>query len=723
MGLFDDLIREKELYDQRLEHAADKLLCEDVYSEEMTDELGSVEAALQYVLTSFGISAKKVLGCQSVDEIVESTLDSAGIMMETENLKTFHFRKRTDWLIAQTEEGKAVVLKPALWGYLYVDPETKRSHKLTTKFKLREKAYMIHRPVAESNHSVWGIMRLIMQLISARDYVSVMICAGIIALLGMAIPAINEWVLQTLLGQGSEAYPFLIYGAVLFITIGVLQSVINAVKSNCLSSMRIRISMQVEAAIMSKVLLLPYSCFVDSSAGRVSKKISSGQKLAEKMINVFLDTSFTVIFSVIYLPQMLHYGPALYVPALMMLVVKIVVSVLAFMLYAKNNERILENDMELNSFLYSVLRGIQKIKSMNAEMRIYAKWAGFYKRKIQLNLDPPALMKIKGVLLSFITSFGTALLLGITAVSGTGREDYIAFNAAYALVVASVSQLIDVMESIFLMGPLVRQVDSLFHVKLPESGNRQYVRKLQGRITLENISFSYPDGGKSSLTDINLTIKPKEKIAIVGESGSGKSTLLKLLLGLEQPKSGSISFDNHSMNSLDLRSLRKKIGSVMQFSRVIPGTLYENISFASTIPVTMEQAWAAAEKAAIADDIRDLKLQMETEISESGAGGFSGGQRQRLLIARALVTKPSVLLLDEATSALDNITQKKVLDAIYKEKATVIMVAHRLSTIVECDCIVVMEKGRIVELGKYHELMEKNGKFVELVKKQTNEDA
>jgi ABC-type bacteriocin/lantibiotic exporter with double-glycine peptidase domain len=207
-------------------------------------------------------------------------------------------------------------------------------------------------------------------------------------------------------------------------------------------------------------------------------------------------------------------------------------------------------------------------------------------------------------------------------------------------------------------------------------------------------------------------------VAIVGESGCGKSTLLKLLIGMEKPDSGTVFFDDKPLSDLNQKSLRRCIGSVFQFSRVFPGTIADNVSFGSGGLATEKEIWEALDAAVIGDHIRSLPLQLDTEVSESVSSGFSGGQRQRLLLARAFLRKPRVLILDEATSALDNVTQKTVLENIRSMHATVVMVAHRLSTVKEFDRIIMMDKGCIIEEGTYEELMERNGSFANLVRKQ-----
>ncbi len=304
----------------------------------------------------------------------------------------------------------------------------------------------------------------------------------------------------------------------------------------------------------------------------------------------------------------------------------------------------------------------------------------------------------------------------MAAATDVGQQEYIAFTASFGLLAGSITTLVSMCNSIVSMKPLHEQLRNLFSSASVEEGV-EYVNELRGEITVEDLHYSYTKSERGCVDGINLHIAEGEKVAIVGESGCGKSTFLKLILGMITPDSGSILYDGKPLATLNKRSLRKKIGSVFQFTRVFPGTVYENISFTAQ-NVSEEDAWDAAEKAAIADDIRALPIGMETEISEGNGGGFSGGQKQRLMLARAFAQKPSVLIMDEATSALDNISQHAVLESVYKMNCTVIMVAHRLSTVIDCDRIIMFKDGKIEEEGTYSELIARNGSFAELVKKQ-----
>ena len=264
--------------------------------------------------------------------------------------------------------------------------------------------------------------------------------------------------------------------------------------------------------------------------------------------------------------------------------------------------------------------------------------------------------------------------------------------------------------------PILNMVKPFFDAVPEVSDGKQVITRLSGGIELSNVSFRYSENMPLVVDDMSLKIRPGQYVAIVGKTGCGKSTLMRLLLGFEHPQKGAIYYDGRDLERIDLRSLRRRIGAVMQNGKLFQGDIYSNIVISAPW-LSQEEAWEAAELAGIADDIRAMPMGMNTIISE-GSGGISGGQRQRLMIARAIAPKPRILMFDEATSALDNITQKKISEALASLKCTRIVIAHRLSTIKQCDRIIVLDNGKIIEDGKYDELIEKNGFFAELVARQ-----
>jgi ABC-type bacteriocin/lantibiotic exporter with double-glycine peptidase domain len=252
---------------------------------------------------------------------------------------------------------------------------------------------------------------------------------------------------------------------------------------------------------------------------------------------------------------------------------------------------------------------------------------------------------------------------------------------------------------------------------IPEvTTNKADPGKLIGRITVDRVTFRYRQDGALTLDDVSISAEPGEFIALVGSSGSGKSTLLRLLLGFETPETGTIYYDGQDLSGLDVEAVRRQLGVVLQNGQLTSASIFDNI--AGGAQITLDEAWEAAQMAGFAEDIAAMPMEMHTVISE-GSGNISGGQRQRLLIARALALKPRILLFDEATSALDNKTQAIVTESLNKLQVTRIAIAHRLSTIRNADRIYVFQAGRIVQQGSFNELTEKEGLFANLMERQT----
>ena len=240
--------------------------------------------------------------------------------------------------------------------------------------------------------------------------------------------------------------------------------------------------------------------------------------------------------------------------------------------------------------------------------------------------------------------------------------------------------------------------------------------KLTGEIELNNVTFAYDGQSDNVINNLSLHISPGEYVGVVGSSGSGKSTLLKLLLGFEKPQIGRIYYDGKDIDSMDKRELRKKFGVVLQDGGLIPGSIQENITI--TAPGTSaKRVSEVIKEVGLASDVRAMPMGIHTVLSEN-SGSISGGQKQRILIARAIVGRPKILFFDEATSALDNVTQQMVCESIEKLNATRIVIAHRLSTVINCDRILVMEHGELVEEGTYEELMDKKGRFYDIAIRQ-----
>ena len=371
------------------------------------------------------------------------------------------------------------------------------------------------------------------------------------------------------------------------------------------------------------------------------------------------------------------------------------------------------------SLTYALFGGIQKIKVAGAEKRAFAKWAENYSNVAKLAYSPPLLIKLDGVISLVIGSVGTMVLYYFAIVTKVDTANYYAFNQAYGAVTAAIASISGVALQFASMGPILKMIKPVMEQEPENGAGKRIPLSLSGDIEISNLSFKYEEKGPTILDNINLKIKKGEYVAIVGKTGCGKSTLMRLLLGFETPNKGAIYYDGRDLAKLDLRSVRQKIGVVMQNGSLFPGDIFSNIII--TAPwKTMDDAWEAAEMAGVYDDIKAMPMGMHTLISE-GSGGISGGQKQRIMIARAVINRPQVLFFDEATSALDNITQNHVAKSIEKLNSTRLVIAHRLSTIKNCDRILVMDGGKIVEEGTYDELMSQKGMFYDLAIRQVVE--
>ena len=384
----------------------------------------------------------------------------------------------------------------------------------------------------------------------------------------------------------------------------------------------------------------------------------------------------------------------------------------------KYRRRITELDGKTNSVMYQFLNGISKIRIAGVEDRAVYEYMKPYIRQRNCEQKYNNLLSIGNVLALASNSIFSMVLYIIIIKGNTDISigSFIAFSSMFGAFTAYALKIVEQACSYNSIKPEIKRLKPILD-EMPELNDaKELPGDISGAIEINNVTFSYSEGSPNVLDNLNLNIRSGEYIGIVGSSGCGKSTLLKLLLGFEKPNTGKIYYDNKDIDSVDKRELRKKMGVVLQDGKLISGSIFENITI--TRPsATTKDVNKVIKDVGLEKDIKEMPMGLHTVLSED-CGTISGGQQQRILIARAVISQPKILIFDEATSALDNVTQKMVCDTIEKMDSTRIVIAHRLSTIMNCDRIIVMDKGRIAEQGNYDELMKMGGLFYQLASRQ-----
>ena len=722
MGWFDEQIRARKKNDDDAFAEAFANMASAITGKKgaaLNSDRAATKSAIDEILKYYHVKSREIPeSITDRNEQLEYLMRPYGIMRRTVKLEGTWYRDAVGAMLGVLREsGKVVALLPAgLSGYSYYDYETGKRRRINRRRALlfEEEAVAFYKPFPLKKMSLSSLAKYIVQSLSASDLVLIALATLALSLVGMIAPALNKLLFGRVLE--SQSVRLLAGIAVFSVCVSVSTLLINAVKNMITARIETKLNIWVEAATMMRVMSLPADFFKTYSAGELSSRTSQVGALCRMLVSTVLSAGLTSVFSLIYISQIFAYAPTLVVPALIIILVTVVFSVISSLVQMKLSTQQMELSGKESGMTYSLITGIQKIRLAGAEKRAFARWGNLYARSASLEYGPPLFIELNSVISLAISLAGTLVMYSLSVKSGISVADYYAFDTAYGMVSGAFMSLAGIALTAAQIKPVLTMVKPFFDAVPEVSDGKQVLTRLSGGIELNNVSFGYSETMPPVIDNLSLKIRPGQYVAIVGKTGCGKSTLMRLLLGFEHPKKGAIYYDGRDLEKIELRSLRRRIGVVMQNGKLFQGDIYSNIVISAPW-LSRQDAWDAAELAGIADDIRSMPMGMDTMISE-GAGGISGGQRQRLMIARAIAPKPKILMFDEATSALDNLTQKKISQSLDSLKCTRIVIAHRLSTIRQCDRIIVLDQGKIIEDGRYQELIEKNGFFAELVARQ-----
>ncbi len=723
MGWFEEQIKERRNRDQQIFEDSMIRVAGIVLggktAARISDDRIITKQAIDDILKYYHFKPVEIPGSIGThEEQLEYCLRPHGIMRRSVILEDNWFKDANGPIMAYMKEGgePTALLPYKLYGYYYTDRATGKKVRLnakTAKLFGRE-AYCFYKPLPQRSIGVHDLLHYMKDCLNVSDYVLLLLAALSITGVGMVMTRITKALTGPVISGGS--IKMLIGIAICMVCTAVTTQLMTSVHSLLNTRVQTKTSLGIRSAMMMRVMSLPAGFFRQYSAGELTKRSASVNQLCELILTMMLGTGLTSVVSLLYITQIFDYAPSLVLPSLAIILVTVIFSTVSSLVQVSISKKHMEHTAKESGMTYAMISGVQKIKLAGAEKRFFGRWLNTYSEGAELIYAPPMFIRVNSVITLAINLASNILLYYLAAKNGIGQSDYYAFTAAYGAVMGAFASLAGIALSLGNIKPILEMAEPFLKAEPETSDNKEIVTRLSGGIELNNVCFRYGENLPYIVNGLSLKIKPGEYVAIVGRTGCGKSTLMRLLLGFEKPEKGAVYYDGRDINRLDLSSLRRKIGTVMQNGGLFQDDIFSNIVI-SAPHLTLRDAWMAAEKAGIADDIRRMPMGMQTIVSE-GQGGISGGQKQRIMIARAIAPKPKILMFDEATSALDNKTQKRVSEALDAMGCTRIVIAHRLSTIRHCDRILVLDGGRITEDGTYEELIAKNGFFAELVRRQ-----
>ena len=723
MGWFDEQIRQRKQNDDDVFADSFVNMAAAVLGSKVTGSLSdgsaAAKSAIDEILKYYHVKSREVPdNIKDTNEQLEYLMRPYGIMRRTVRLEKGWYRDAVGAMLGvMKESGRVVALIPAGFsGYCYIDPDSGKKIKINRRNQrlFDTEAIAFYKPFPLKKIGLGSVAKYIAETLSAADFALIALATLALSLIGMLSPKLNNILFAAVLPSGSVR--LLLSIAVFTVSVSVSSLLISATKEMITARINTKMSVSVQAAAMMRIMSLPADFFKGYGSGDLSSRAAHISSLCNMLVSAVLTTGLTSAFSLIYISQIFIYAPVLVVPAIAVILATVAFSLISSFAQMRISKKQMELSAKESGMSYALISGIQKIKLAGAEKRAFARWGNLYAQNAKLTYNPPAFIKLNSVISLAISLIGNIVMYAAAVKSGVSVADYYAFGTAYGMVSGAFMSLAGMALTVAQIKPILETVQPFFNTVPEISEGKEVITRLSGGIELTNVSFRYNENMPLILDNMSLKIRPGQYVAIVGKTGCGKSTLMRLLLGFEKPQKGAVYYDGRDIERIDLKSLRRRIGVVMQNGKLFSGDIYSNIVISAPW-LTQSDAWDAAEKAGIAEDIRRMPMGMNTIISE-GSGGISGGQRQRLMIARAIAPKPKILMLDEATSALDNLTQKRVSESLDSLKCTRIVIAHRLSTIKQCDRILVLDGGKITEDGTYDELIAQNGVFAELVERQ-----
>lgn len=600
-----------------------------------------------------------------------------------------------------------------------VDPGSGRRTLLKEDFEKNFSNYVL---VAEPNEqfelekrkSIWHSFS---PLITNRLKIlsMILVFTMVIQLLTIMMPILTQYTIDKIIvPKNGDLLKYFLIGIII---VALVQSTFYYIRGKILIKLNNELDYHLQTDFFKHILKVPYQFFLLRSFGDLLFRASSlkviRDQVTQQVVQGLLD-SLILIGLFVY---MIIQSPLLALVIVVCAAGNILVVFFTQKALSEKNQIEIKEHAETQGIQTEMLYGIFSIKTSGIEENIYKKWLSNFNRLLAAYKEKGTVLNKMNSSVNFLQYLSPLLILYISAIQLLNGQItlgvLVAFQSIAGQFFSLTSGLVHIVNSFILTKSYLTRIEDVFDA--PEEQNNGKIKKtLQGNISLKNVSYSYSKHSPEVLKDIDLEIKRGQKVAFVGKSGSGKTTLANLITGLLTPNDGAVYYDGTSTEFLDINHIRKQIGIVPQTTNLFNRTILENITLHNS-QASIEDAIEAAKIAQIHDEIMEMPMNYNTLISEMGMN-ISGGQRQRIVLAKALLNKPSILILDEATSSLDYVNESKIDNYLKEINCTRIIIAHRLTTVIDSDLIVVFDKGRIVDYGNHQKLMGRSGFYSEFYK-------
>lgn len=622
------------------------------------------------------------------------------------------------------DERTPVAMLPSGLSYDVIDPIERIRKPLTQELKsiIHPDAYVLYRPLPDLMNGFRDLARFTFRG-KGRDIAFILLMALLTTAFGMITPRVTSSLVDTAIPAADTS--FLVQLAMILCVAGIAGGAFTLLQVMTMVRTSVRTEDAAQSALWDRLLRARPSFFRKFSSGELQHRVEAVSEISRELNTATLRPMFSGVMALLNWLLLWYYSWELAKVALYVGLAVMVIVLIIGRFVRKLSLEFYDAEGDCHGLVIQLVGGVGKLRVAASEQRAFNRWLRYYTRTLRLSLRiqawKDAMTLINNILVpaATILLFWKAVDLTIDLDIGDPERisigDFVAFNAAFILYLVGWSDLTNALVQVMDSAAKLHRVRPLLEEE-PEVGDgASDPGRLTGRVHLDDVSFRYSEDGPLIIDRVSLDIRPGEYVAFVGSSGSGKSTILRLLLGFETPDKGRVLYDGRDLSGLDTLAVRRQIGTVLQEGRLNSASILDNI--ANNAKVTLGEVWEAIADAGMTRDIEVMPMGLHTIISEGG-GNISGGQRQRLLIARAMVLRPKIFIFDEATSALDNDTQATVSESLDRRECTRIVIAHRLSTIRNADRIFVIDRGRIVQQGTFDELNEQEGLFRNLMARQ-----